>query len=255
MGAPGMPYAGGPPTPGAYLGGQMPGQMPVMPGQMPGMLGGPVAFTKPRRSVGGILIMLIILAGTLGGIGAAIWGVMKANDAVNHATDLTDKHLSSNDRAKLSLPGNVQYLWDAGAPAAIATAFDNGIDGQPTNFTQISLYSDYAFATAQNTTLPDHFDQYGWRTGSLSSGAPQPNDADAATLTFTVADMNWNALAAVAADAVNVSKVEEGTISHIIVDRDDFSDSHPLIARIYVSGPRSSAYIEVGADGTVIAVR
>lgn len=259
MGAPGVP------TPGAFLGGQMPGQMPQMPGlsgQMPGMMGSPIAFQKPRRSVLGMLVTLIIVLGTLGGIGAAIWGVMKANDAVNsatdavdHANDVSDKKLNQVDLTALGLTGGEQFLWSGAAPAAMAAAFDNGIDGQPTNFLEISYYADYSFATAQSTSQPDHFDQYSWRTGVLGSGSPQPNDAEAANKTFTIDQMNWSAIAAVAADAVNVSKVEQGTISHIIIQRDDFTDGSPLIARIYVSGPRSSAYIEVGADGTVLAVR
>ena len=46
---------------------------------------------------------------------------------------------------------------------------------------KIGLYGDYAIATAQNPTLPDHLDQYMWRTGTLGAGSPQPSDAAAAT--------------------------------------------------------------------------
>ena len=57
------------------------------------------------------------------------------------------------------------------------------------------------------------------------------------------------------ASAVATSGVEQGTISHVTVERNIFGDTPNLIARIYVTGPRSSAFIEVAADGTVIAVR
>jgi hypothetical protein len=131
---------------------------------------------------------------------------------------------------------------------------DNGIAGQPTAFTQVGLYSDYAIATAQNPTLPDHLDQYMWRTGSLGSGDPQSNDPDAASKVFTVADVNWAAIGALTANAASLSAVEQGEVSYVLVSRDSFTEGGPVVIRVYVNGPRGSAYIEAGADGTVIAV-
>lgn len=235
-----------PPTPGMFLGNQMPQQPTFVPPP------------KRRRSWGAILVAILIVGGTLAGIGAAVYGVLKAKDAadtaINHSNEVSDPHLSSNDREALGLAGNEQFLFEGGAPAAITAALDNGIPGQPTSFTMLSLYSDYAIATAQNPTLPDHLDQYIWRTGSLGSSTPQPSDAEAPTMAFTVDAVDWVAISNLVADAVRISKVEQGEVSYLIVQRDTFTAELPMVVRIYVNGPRGSAYIQAAADGTVINV-
>jgi hypothetical protein len=154
----------------------------------------------------------------------------------------------------LGITGNEQYLFEGAAPAALMTVVDNGIAGQPTAFTEIGLYSDYAIATAQNPTLPDHLDQYMWRTGTLGSGSPQSNDAEAPSKVFTVADVQWSAIGGLVANAATLSKVEEGVVSYVLISRDSFTAGGPVAIRVYVNGPRGSAYIEAAADGTVIAV-
>lgn len=241
-----MPGSGVPPTPGVYLGNQ--GPLPT--------IAYPTA--KRSRSWGGYLMTLIIL----GAVGVGSWAVYKtvskatgaANDAINQGNEVSDPHLSSNDRNALGLSGDEQFLYDGAAAAAITTALDNGIAGQPTAFTQIGLYGDYAIATAQNPSLPDHLDQYMWRTGSLGTASPQPSDAAAPTMTFTVDEIDWTAVSAVVANAATLSKVEQGEVSYVVVQRDTFTADLPVVVRIYVNGPRGSAYIQVAADGTVVNV-
>lgn len=261
-----FPGAGQFPGTGQFPGGQPGGQFPGS-SQIPGMqFGGGMPVNMPgtvaRKSGGnwGVrLIVMIIVLSIVGGIGAAVYGALKAKNAVEDAVDLSNElsnpELSGGDRSALGLTANEQFLWEGAAPGALAAVLDNGLAGQPTGFLEISLYPDYAIASAQNPTLPDHFDRFTWRTGSLDAGTPLPNDAEGATLAFTIDQMNWTALAAVAANAVATSGVEQGTISHIIVQRNIFGPTPDVIARIYINGPRSSAFIEVAADGTVIAVR
>ncbi|MEQ1703156.1 MAG: hypothetical protein ABMA25_23875 [Ilumatobacteraceae bacterium] len=281
---PGEPFSApqetAPPTPSAFLGnqpgpgqfpgaGQFPGGQPggQFPGagQIPGMqFGGGLPVNMPgtvRKSGGSwgmkLLVMFIVLS-IVGGIGVAVFGALKAKDAVNDAIDLSNElsnpELSSGDRSALGLTGNEQFLWDGAAPAAIATALENGLDGQPTGFLSISLFPDYAIATAQNPALPDHFDRFTWRTGGLDAGTPEPNNAEGATLAFTIDQLNWTALATAITGAVAASGVEQGTISHVTVERDIFGDTPELVARIYVTGPRSSGYVQVAADGTMVKV-
>jgi hypothetical protein len=246
------PQETAPPTPSAFLANQ-PG-----PGQFGG--GTPIAVPAERppvkkdRNWGLRLFMLMIVLSVVGGIGAAVYGVMRAKDAVDNAFDASDPELSGNDRSELGLDSDEPFLWVGEAPAAVAAALDNAIAGQPTGFLEISLYPDYAIATAQNPSLPDHFDRYTWRAANVDAGTPMPNDAAAATMAFSIEQMDWAALARVAADAVSISKVEQGEISHITVARDIFGDAPDLVARIYVSGPRSSAFVQIAADGTVIQV-
>ena len=99
-----MPGSGVPPTPGVYLGNQ--GPLPT--------IAYPTA--KRSRSWGGYLMTLIIL----GAVGVGSWAVYKtvskatdaANDAINQGNEVSDPHLSSNDRNALGLSGDEQFLYD-----------------------------------------------------------------------------------------------------------------------------------------------
>ena len=234
-----------PPTVGAFLGGNTPTQS---------------AFVAPRRTRrwGATIISLIIVAGIVAGIGAAVVGVMRAKDSVdnalNQSNELSDPNLSNNDRAALGLTGNEQTMFEGAAPGAVAAAFDTGIPGEPTMFLDMLLYPDYAFATAQNSTLPDHFDQYGWRTGTLGSPSPEQNDAAATNAVFSIDQVNWAGLSALVTGAVDLTAVEQGAVTHVSVSRDTFGADLPIVIRVYVSGPRSSAFIEADAYGTVIQI-
>jgi hypothetical protein len=194
------------------------------------------------------------------GIGAAVWGIFIAKDAVDKANDTIDDITISD----FSIPdpsggdgsgdgGGVSLLIGDG-PAATVAALDAGIIGDPTNFTEIVLYPGYAFGTAQDPTRPERIDRYQLQSGAVGAGAPQTNDPEAASKVFTIDVVDWGALAALAADAPRLAVVEEGEVTHIIIARDIFTEVHDVVLRVYVSGPRSSAFIEATADGTILRI-
>ena len=43
-------------------------------------------------------------------------------------------------------------------------------------------------------------------------------------------------------------------ITHVIVDRSTLDERRPITIRIYVSGPRSSGFVEASTTGTVLDV-
>lgn len=254
-----------PPTPGAFLGGQTgsttipdqptyPGQnVPGQPAQVFGATGYPtIAYAKKRRSWGGVLLMIIILGGFLGGIGVAVWAVMKGVDAANQGQDLADPDLSGKDRDSLDLDGPEEFLFEGGAAAAVATALDQAIPGEPTKFTQILIYTDYAIVTAEDAAVPGRLDQYIWRSAVVGAPTAQPDDPEAADKTFTAVEVNWDAITALALDAPRLSGVEGGEVSYFIVGRDSFIEPGPIVVRIYVNGPRGSAVIEATAAGEFV---
>lgn len=262
-----IPGSGGALTPSEFLGStptttDIPGSGPP-PTPTPFPYGRPPQPPRKKSFNWGFWIMTVIIVGsTLLGIGAAVWGVIKANDAVDHANqaaddavdiadEYTDPQLSDNDRAALSLTTE-QYLWEGAAMYQLVAAFDNGIIGSPTMFTEVDFYSDYGFAVAQNPQLPDHLDRYSWRVGQIDAPDPESNDADAPSKVFSINDMDWAVLATVVQQAPGMLNVEQGEIIYVSVSRDMFQDGAPVVGRIYVSGPRSSGFVEVGADGTVL---
>ena len=234
-----------PPTVGAFLGNAPP--QPQQPVFTP---------TARRRGWGCGFASLMVTVGLVVGIGAAVIAIKKAVDtttrnAINQSNELSDPNLSNNDRNSLGLSGGELTLFEGGAPSAVAAAFDTHIAGEPTMFQQVLLYPDYAFATAQDSTQPDHFDEYIWRTANIGSPSPQQNDAEAANFVFSIDQVNWAGLSALASNAVTLTEVEEGKVTHVSIDRNTFGTNTGITIRIYVSGPRSSAFIEADANGTV----
>ncbi len=247
------------PTPGVFLGNQ-------------GIETPPPLKVKKDRNYGFWIIAALIFIPTVLVVGAAIWGVLAAKDAVDKANDVVDTISIPNftvpnftvpnfNPGGTTATGNgdgtevpaVSRLVGDG-PAATVAALDAGIPGDPTNFTEIILYPTYAFGTAQDPVQPDHLDTYMLQNGTLGASAPQPNDPEAASNVFTIDAVQWDVIAALAADAPRQASVEEGAVTHIIITRDVFNDAHDVVVRIYIDGPRGSAFIECTPDGTVLRI-
>jgi hypothetical protein len=256
---PGNSGAIAPPSPTEFVNGQTfaapPGaSRPPLPGMQPqgqDFQFVPLSRRKRRGGLGRFFFILVIAAGPIAGISIGIWAVFKAMDATEQANDLSDPTMSGRDREALDLPEGVETLFEDRAPARIAEAFEEGLPGEPTLFTQILIYGDYAFATAQDPAQPTHLDQYTWRSAKLSSGAPQTSQPGAAL--FSVDDIDWEAVSDVALQAPELAAVEGGHVSHIIIDHSQFQASYPAIVRIYVSGARGSGFVEMAPSGEVLA--
>lgn len=216
-----------------------------------------MATPRRRRNWGALFVGFIIVVG-IAAVGVAIFVVIEVTEsvdtAINQSNELSNPDLSPDDLATLGLTGNEQFLFEGDAPRAVAAALDAGIPSDPTNFLELRIFPDYAFGTAQSSTQPDHFDSYGWRTGTVNAPTPEPNDAAAATMVFTIDPVNWAAIGALAADAVRLTNVEQGAVSHVTIDQNSFSSDRAIMVRIYVTGSRSNSFIESDANGTVIQI-
>jgi hypothetical protein len=58
----------------------------------------------------------------------------------------------------------------------------------------------------------------------------------------------------VADQAVGLTGVEDGAVTYVIVDRSTSDRTLPITISVYVSGPRSSGYVEASAAGDITAV-
>lgn len=259
-GLPGNVGAAPPPSPSEFASG---GPAPYQPGvyqpapYQPGVYGVPYAAPRRRRSVLGVLGILLLLAGPVAGIGGAVWAFLASRDAVRDARDLSDPDLSDADRAALGLPDGVTTLFEQGAAGAVVDAFEDGVPGvgdAPTRFVRLSFYSDYAFAEVQDAAQPAHVDRYPWRSGRVGASTPELTIDDPDAMVFSAADVDWSAIAGLVAGAPAATGVEQGTVSHVIVDRSTFDPSLPITIRIYVTGPRGSGFVEASATGVVLAV-
>ena len=180
-----------PPTPSAFLGGQQgaPGQptsppyVQQLPYGQPGPTGFPtIPYQKRKRSWGGRIFVMFILLIIFGSVGAGVWAVFKGIDAAQKGSDLGNPNLSGGDLDALDVSEDVTFLYQGEAAGAVAAALDAGIPGEPTQFTDIAIYTDYAISTAQDPAVPGRFDQYIWRTGTVNPPTAMPDNRAASWL-------------------------------------------------------------------------
>ena len=218
--------------------------------------GGPLpqqAFiNKRRRSPLGCFIWVMVLSSIALGIGAAVWGVFVAKDAIEQANDLTDPDLSGDDLSSLGLPDDVETLLEDGGVKAVVGAFEDEI-GSPLRVTELVVYPDYAFATAQDPAIPTNLDRYGWRSGDVSSPDAQSNQDDLETALFSTDEVNYDVIANIAAQAPTALGIPDGETSYIIITRTGFGEGE-VVVRYYVNSERDSGYLETRAStGEVLA--
>jgi hypothetical protein len=203
-----------------------------------------------------VLLAGLVLVGPVVGLTLAGWGFATARHTTAEQRDIDDPTLSARDQAALGLPASVTTMFGPGAARAVAHAFDSAIahGGASARFAQISLYSDFAIAVAADARRPGLVEQYPWRAGRVGTSSPRAAVDDLDRLTFTVDEIDWSAIAHLAGTAAEFAGVEEGVVTHVIVDRSTLDEDLPITIRIYVSGPRSSGFVEASATGDVLDV-
>lgn len=156
-----------------------------------------------------------------------------------------------------SVPAPVISLFDpAGATALIGT-YEAAIGGAPTKLMNVTIYPDYAFATAQDPANPLHVDEYPYRDGFVGASSPVTlvGDGDLEANLFATTDVDWTFLSRAVAEAPSLMPtVEEGVVTHIIVERSVFTADFSVVVRVYVSGPRGGGYVEYTATGELVQV-
>ena len=154
-----------------------------------------------------------------------------------------------------TVPPAVNAFTDGGAPAVMAT-FEAAISGEPSRLMRVILYPDYAFATAQDGNNLAHVDEYPYRDGVVGASSPVElvGAGDLESNLFNLTDVDWTFIARAVAEAPGlVPQVEEGQVSHIIVERSPFTADFAVEVRVYVSGPRGSTYLRYTPTGAFIA--
>lgn len=155
----------------------------------------------------------------------------------------------------LSVPGPVDLFADGQARAMVAEVAEaRGAD--PLRVLKAAIYPTYSFVQVQDPSRAENVDEYAWRDGRLQ-GDPAPvrlvGDGDLEANLFSSDEVRWNTIPRLVAGAVEATGVEDGEVSHVIVQRDlPFSDA--VVIRVYVTGPRQSGFLEADANGDVIEV-
>ena len=233
-----------------------------------------------RKGLAGLVTALLII-GPVVGISVGVWAVLRARDAgdyaeqiVEDADDTADSILADVQDAlddvepvspvDLSLPvppadvtvPAVSLFDPAGATALIGT-YEAAIGATPSKLMRLTIYPDYAFATAQDPTNAVHVDEYPYRDGVVGPSSPVTlvGDGDLEANLFATTDVDWTFLSRAVAEAPSLMPtVEEGVVTHIIVERSVFTPDFSVVVRVYVSGPRGGGYVEYTATGELVQV-
>ncbi|MCX6519923.1 MAG: hypothetical protein NTZ21_04595 [Actinobacteria bacterium] len=156
-----------------------------------------------------------------------------------------------------SVPAPAVSLFDpAGATALIGT-YEAAIGGAPTKLMNVTIYPDYAFATAQDPANALHVDEYPYRDGFVGASSPVTlvGDGDLEANLFATTDVDWTFLSRAVGEAPSLMPtVEEGVVTHIIVERSVFTPDFSVVVRVYVSVPRGGGYVEYTAAGELVQV-
>jgi hypothetical protein len=232
----------------------------------------PPPVGRPGRSLGSMVFVFILFAGPIVGLGVGAYAFLRARDTADHADQVLDDAQQTvdsllHDQAdsipvivppsvpQVTVPPAVSLFAEGGAPAVVAS-FEAAISGEPTRFMQVLLYPDYAFASAQDANIPAHVDEYPWRDGVIGPSSPVSliGGGDLESALWNATDVDWTFIARAVAEAPAQTTVEAGAVSHIIVDRSVFTPDFAVVVRVYVTGPRSSAYVEYTPAGALIQV-
>ena len=246
----------------------------------------PPPITKLGRSWAATIFVFLLFAGPIAGLGVGAWAFLKGRDTADKADqaidnanqtvdsllqgvqeqvdDITEPGVVPNSVpvvlptatvTPVTAPPAVSLFADGGAPMVIG-AFEGAISGEPSRFMRVILYPDYAFATAQDANIPTHVDQYPWRDGVVGASSPVPlvGEGDLEANLWSAPDVDWSFIARAVAEAPGLTTVEEGKVSHIIVERSVFTEDFAVVVRVYVSGPRGGGFVEYTPAGVLIQV-
>jgi hypothetical protein len=217
----------------------------------------PVTLRRRRSASGTVveaLLALTIATATVSTLASAFTG--GDHGAASAATSATPT-LDPRDRAALGLGDDVHDYFGAGAAPALVARLEQQVAADGARLTQVRLYPDRAFATAR--AAGDVTVDYAWTAGSVAPGASRSaGDPTGALLAFDAADVAWDRIAGLVAEAPRLVGLDAGTVTHVTVDRSTLDPSLPITIRIHVSGDRAghptNRLVEVAADGRVMHV-
>jgi hypothetical protein len=113
---------------------------------------------------------------------------------------------------------------------------------------ELTLYSDYASATAPAEAVKNGFDDFEYRDGTATREGPDTVDADRAVLDLNT--VNWDALPALWDRANAELGVAKPTMRYVVVDT-DIIDGTPSM-KLYLSDDYGAAYLLANLNGEVV---
>jgi hypothetical protein len=212
---------------------------------------------RAQRGCGPALVLL----GVLGGIGAAIAGVIVSYLAAAPAVTITPPAIAPTGAtggtaptsdASPAEPRGPLVEEDYFANATRAKARYEAVLGKPILAKELVLYQYYAMLEAQNPKNREHVDSYKLWANKVERPTPVRLGADKkqlGQLLFSLDDVDFSRLSGLIQRALSELAVEEGKVTHVFLERDGAGDRHDPIWRVYVNGSREGGFVEFSTKG------
>jgi hypothetical protein len=202
----------------------------------------------------------IALLAALGGIGAAIAGVIVSYIAAAPSTAITSPQPTPPAIATSTPTGEVATERPSGplieedyfADATRAKARYQAVLGKPIMAKELVLYQYYATLEAQNPKNRDHVDSYKLWANKVERPTPVRLGGDKrqlAQLLFSLDDVDFSLVSGLLKRALLELKLEEGKVTHVFLERDSSGEKNEPIWRVYVNGTRESGFVEFSVKG------
>jgi hypothetical protein len=117
------------------------------------------------------------------------------------------------------------------------------------------LYPEYASFSVQDPAIAANVDNFTWRGGAVGEAQPVQlvGDGDLEAALYGAAEVDWAAISALVAEAPAAVSVEDGQVTHVVIER-ALPFSSDIRIRVFVSGTRDSGFVDGAADGTMISI-
>jgi hypothetical protein len=199
------------------------------------------------------------LLGALGGIGAAIAGVIVSYIAAAPSVPPAAPGLAPPPAATTAATGEAiveprgpLVEEDYFADATRAKRRYEAALGKPVMAKELVLYQYYATLEAQNPKNRDHVDAYKLWANKVERPTPVRLGSDKkqlAQVLFSLDDVDFSIVSGLLKQALAELKLEEGKVTHVFLERDGATEKHEPIWRVYVNGSRESGFVEFSLKG------
>jgi hypothetical protein len=150
-----------------------------------------------------------------------------------------------------ALPAGTPSLFAPGAAALLAPLLDRAMPGEPTLFTSIDVFADHAVVIARDPDDPSTTRRATWTAAGVVTGDAQHEALDITPALFTIADLDWDVIAALVAAAPATAGDPSRVVTDLIVQRWGFDPAFPMRVLVHLDDGR---FIEAAADGRPVAV-
>lgn len=207
-----------------------------------------------RGCVGAITLLAV-----LGGVGAAIAGIVVSYIATSAVTvvppSLTPPALATAAPAEATTPTGParpaieeDYFSDA---SRVKARYQAAL-GKPILAKELVIFQYYATLEAQNPKAPDHVDSFKLWANKVERPEPVRLGSDKralAQILFSLDSVDFAIVPRLLKQALAELKIEEGKVTHVYLERDGSSAKRDPIWRVYVNGSRDNGFVEFSVTG------